>query len=290
MTSAMKSSALAASWHGVFAALQPRLLLLWLVGLWLPTALVAWPLAQAMAAQLDHSIHVAQWAQHFDLGFAVDLTSAMTRAGYSISAGFLPGLVLAVLLSPWLTGMSVAAARAPRVLGFGALLQGGLGEYGRMFRLLLWSLLPMGVAIAAGGGMFSWASTHSEKAILASSADNYNHVAMIVAGLAFVFAHATVEAGRAQFAADPQLRSAIRAWWRGLKLVLRRPFSTLGVYLLISAIGLLVACGFGIWRTHVAPLGALSIVGAFVLTQAISASLGWMRSARLFALTRLVAR
>jgi hypothetical protein len=290
MTSAMKSSALAASWHGIFAAMQPRLLLLWLLGLWLPTALVAFPLWQAMGAQLDHSVHAAEWARHFDLGVAVDLTGAMARAGYSISAGLLPGLVLTVLLSPWLTGMSVTAARSPRALGFGALLQGGLSEYGRMFRLLLLSLLPMGVAIAAGGGMFSWASTHAEKAILASSADHYNLIAMIVAGIAFVVAHTTVEAGRAQFAADPQLRSAIRAWWRGLMLVLRRPFSTLGVYLLISVIGLLIAAGFGMWRTHVAPLGALSIVGAFVLTQAISASLGWMRSARLFALTRLVAR
>ena len=38
--------------------------------------------------------------------------------------------------------MVVASGRAGRALGFGHLLQSGLIEYGRMFRLMLWSLLP----------------------------------------------------------------------------------------------------------------------------------------------------
>src|SRR3546814_971998 len=43
---------------------------------------------------------------------------------------------------------------------------GGLKEYGRFFRLLLWALLPMGIAIAIYLGLSHLADTYAEKAIL----------------------------------------------------------------------------------------------------------------------------
>src|SRR3546814_7808555 len=57
------------------------------------------------------------------------------------------GALFSLLLSPWLTGTVFVAVRAHTVPGFTALLVGGLKEYGRFFRLLLWALLPMGIEI-----------------------------------------------------------------------------------------------------------------------------------------------
>lgn len=290
MNAQNRTSGFGAFWYGAFGALQWRLLLLWVLGLCLPTAIVAIPFWRALAGQVDYSVRAGEWATRLDVGALYDLIAAMQQAGYMLSGGVLLGLAVTALLSPWLTGMSVVAARSPRPLGFSALLQGGLGEYGRMFRLMLWSVLPMGLALAAIAGMMSWSEGKAEQAVLESAADSAGNIALLVGGFAFVLMHATVEAARAQFAADAQLRSAIRAWWRGLKLVLRRPFSTLGVYVLLTALGLLLAALFAWGRINVLPLGAMGIFFGLLLTQAGSAALGWMRSARLFALMKLVAR
>lgn len=290
MNAQNRTSGFGAFWYGAFGALQWRLLLLWVLGLCVPTAIVAIPFWRALAGQIDYSVRVGEWVARLDLNALYDLIAAMQQAGYTLNSGFLLGLALTLLLSPWLTGMSVVAARSPRPLGFSALLQGGLGEYGRMFRLMLWSVLPLGLALAAIAGMMSWAGEQGDHAILESEAENAGRLAMLVGGFAFVLMHATVEAARAQFAADAQLRSAIRAWWRGLKLVLRRPFSALGVYIVLTALGLLVAALFGWGRINVLPLSAVGMLFGLVLAQAGSAALGWMRSARLFALMKLVAR
>lgn len=290
MTTQQKTSGFGAFWYGAFGALQWRLLLLWALGLCIPTAIVAIPFWRALSGQLDQSVHVGEWATRLDIGVAFDAIGGMKQAGYMLSGGVMLGLVLTLLLSPWLTGMSVVAARSPRPLGFSTLLQGGLGEYGRMFRLMLWSILPMGLALAAFGGAMSWAGDQGHLAITESDAQHSRMIAMLIGGFIFVLMHATVESARAQFAADTQLRSAIRAWWRGLRVLLRRPFSTLGVYVAVTALGLLVASLFGLGRTHVVPLGAMSVLGGFLLAQAGSAAFGWMRSARLFALVKLIAR
>ncbi|MFT3807831.1 hypothetical protein [Arenimonas sp.] len=290
MNAQERTSGFGAFWYGAFGALQWRLLLLWVLGLCVPTAIVAIPFWRALAGQIDHSVHAGEWLARLDLGALYDAIPAMQQAGYTLNSGFMLGLAITVMLSPWLTGMSVVAARSPRPLGFAALLQGGLGEYGRMFRLMLWSVLPLALALAAIGGMLSWAADKGDHAILESEAEHASRIALLVGVFAFVLMHATVEAARAQFAADAQLRSAIRAWWRGLKLVLRRPFSTLGVYVVLTALGLLAAALFGWGRINVLPLGATGIVLGLLLTQAGSAALGWMRSARLFALMKLVAR
>lgn len=290
MSTQDRTSGFGAFWYGAFGAMQWRLLLLWVLGLCVPTAVVAIPFWRALAGQIDHSVRAGEWLSRLDLLALYDAIPAMQQAGYTLNSGFMLGLVVTALLSPWLTGMSVVAARAPRPLGFSTLLQGGLGEYGRMFRLMLWSVLPMGLALAVIAGMMAWVGDKGEHAIVESEVENAGRIALLVGGFAFVLMHATVEAARAQFAADAQLRSAIRAWWRGFKLVLRRPFSTLGVYLVLTAFGLLLAALFGWGRLNVLPLGAMGIFFGLLLTQAGSAALGWMRSARLFALMKLIAR
>jgi hypothetical protein len=68
----------------------------------------------------------------------------------------------------------------------------------------------------------------------------------------------------------------------------RRPFSLLGVYVAVTGIGLLLAALLAWARVHVPALGAGGTAGAFILTQLAVLALGWMRSARLFAMMALV--
>jgi hypothetical protein len=127
-----------------------------------------------------------------------------------------------------------------------------------------------------------------ETAILESDADHASHVALIASVVVFALVHATIDAGRALLANERRRRSAIVAWWGGVKLMVRRPFSLLGVYVVVTGIGLLLAALLALARLHVPALGAGGTVGAFLLTQLAVLVLGWMRSARLFAMMALV--
>ena len=223
------------------AALQWRLLLLWLLLMLLPASVVAFPLWRSLGGLLDHSVHAGEWARQFDPLMFNDVGVSMVgHAGWLGGAAML-ALVLTVLLSPFLDGMAVGSGRAGRALGFGALLQNGWIEYGRMFRVMLWSLLPYAVvAVVAAAGAFV-ARQHAEQAVLESQADAWSHGAHWVLLLAFVLAQAIMESARAAFIADTGLRSATRAFGRGFLQLLRRPFWTLLFYLVASVLGLAIA-------------------------------------------------
>src|SRR3569623_745082 len=135
------------------------------------------------------------------------------------------------MLGPLLTGMTVDTGRAGRALGFGQLLQSGVIEYGRMFRLMLWSLLPYAIAIGLGAMAIGVAHMSADHAVLESVADRYQHTAFWVLAVLFVLAHAMVESARAAFIVDPGLRSATRALGRGIVQLLRRPLGSLLSYL-----------------------------------------------------------
>ena len=270
------------------AALQWRLLLWWAVLLLLPTLAAALPVWRMLVANLDHSLYAAQLASKLDLLAIADLgNSAAERYGAAMGSGGIVALGLTLLLSPLLAGMSIHAARATRRPGFMDLLAGGAHEYARMFRMLLWSVVPLAVAGIVAGIAFKLAGKSAETAILESDAAHATHVAMAVAALAFALMHASVDAGRALLANERRRRSAIVAWWGGVKLLVRRPFSVLGVYAAITIAGLLLAALVALARLHVPALGAGGTVGAALLTQLAVLVLGWMRSARLFALMAL---
>ena len=270
-----------------WSALQWRLLLLWLAGLLLPTAMVALPLWRALAGQLDNTLHAADWARQFNPLAAGDLISMLLKSSSLLGASGLLATVLVLLLSPLLTGMSIASIRAGRTLDFGGLLHGGMSEYGRLLRLMLWAIVPLGLALGLGAGAMHLAGLKADDAVLESQVSRASNIALLIAAALFVFAHATVEAARAQFAVDASLHSAIRAWWRGLKLVLRRPLAMLGVYLILAAIGLGLAAALGVWRVGLAHASLPGFLLALLLTQLIALAIGWMRSARLFAYARI---
>jgi hypothetical protein len=112
-------------------------------------------------------------------------------------------------------------------------------------------------------------------------------LARIVLGILVVVALASVDAGRAQFVLDGARRSAIRAWWRGVRLVIRRPVATLGTYALITAVGLAVAGVLGLARVNVPHVTFPGFLLAFLLTELIAATLICTRIARLMVLVQI---
>lgn len=267
-----------------FAALQWRLLLLWMLLTLIVTAVAALPFLQAMGALIDHSTHVPAWARGFDALMFSDAGAALSREHAVLHGAGLASLLLMLFLLPWLNGMVVASGRSGRPLGFGGLLQGGLVEYGRMFRLMLWSLGPYALAGFLASLGFDHADDRSDAAILESQADAALHVALWLTGLVVVLAQVWVESARAAFIADTSLRSATVAMLRGLLQLLRRPISTVLIYLVLTLVGFAIALGLGLLRVHTLAVGTQGLIVAFALSQLVVAALGWMRIARLFAL------
>lgn len=289
MNRTSRRGGLGASLAALKSSLQWRIWLLWILATLIPTLLVATPLWATLQAQFGHSIHAAEIAAGRDVPLLLQgimkVTEHMGWLGISLGAS----TVLMLLLSPWLSGMVVASLRAGRRLGFGELIHGGLSEYWRMLRMLLWSAIPLGITLAIGGGVIGAMHKSTEHAILASEVDAAGRMGLIIAAIVFVLAHATVEAGRGWLGADRGLRSAIRAWWRGLKLLLRRPLATLLVYLIASIVGYGLALLFAWLRVRVDGVGMGAFALSFLLGQAIVAMLAWGRIARLYGMADLAA-
>ncbi|KFN44865.1 hypothetical protein [Arenimonas oryziterrae] len=270
------------------SALQWRLLLLWLAGLLLPTAILTLPISGMLSRHMDNSVHSLALAQRLDVNAFADMLGVLRAISPVLGNASLLATIVALLLSPLLTGMAITAVRAGRAPGFGDLLRGGVSEYGRLFRLLLVGILPMIVAFVIATAAYGYLGERDLEAIVPADVKTLGWLALAATLFAFLIAHASVEAARAQFAADGQLRSAFRAWGRGLKQLLRRPFATLGQYLLVTAIGLAIAGALAVWRINIPHANSLGLAGAFALAQLIVLSTAWMRTARLYALTEVV--
>lgn len=269
------------------SALQWRLLLLWTGCLLIPAIVAVLPMWQMLGANLDHSVHAARLAQELDMLAITDLLGAHGKNAAAFANAGLFALALTLLLSPLLSGMVVTAARAAGPPGLRDLAAGGLREYPRMFRMLLWAAVPLGIAAALGGAAMNAAEKHAQTAILESSADNARLAAMALFALLFMLAHATIDAGRAALAIERRRTSAVKAWWDGLKMLLKRPVATFGTYACISLAGFAIAALLTLARLNVPYIGTVGFIGGIVLTLAIVAVTGWMRSARLFAMVDL---
>ena len=265
-------------------ALQWRLLLLWIAVLLIPTAMLTVPLWQILSDQLDHSLQAADIAQHMSLNAANDLMLSMTYDGGGIKSISMLAVVFGLSAMPFLNGAVVTAVRSAEVPGFAALIQGGLVEYWRMLRMMIVSLLPLGVAIGIGSAASDAAEKYGQHAILPSSADHVCLLANVLLAVLMILALATVDAGRAQFAISTRKRSAWKAWWRGCKSIAKRPMATLGSYVGLTVAGAIVFAVFGWLRINVPHVSTIGFIVGLVLTQLAAATLVWMRGARLFAL------
>lgn len=270
------------------SAIQWRLLLLWIVALALPTCIVALPLRKVLDSLLDHSVHSLEWAQHFNALAMGDVMGEVGHFGAGLAGASSVATIITLLLSPFLTGMVVASAQAPKRLSLGGLVHGGISEYWRLFRILLWALIPFAIAFAIGAGAMGLAKKHAQDAVLQSSADTGTHLAMIVMIVVLLLAHMMVESGRAQFACDASLRSARRALSRGIAMLWRRPLATLGMYIGVSLIGYILAFVLGLIRVRMDAVGMFGFLAAQVVTQLIVIVLAWQHTARIFALADVV--
>ncbi len=269
------------------SALQWRLLLLWVLAGWIPTAVVALPLWRLLAAQLDHAVQAPQWAQRFDFVMVSDLMSRLRPDAVALAAAALAAVGLMLALLPFLNGLLVAAVRAPGALTLGELLHAGIREYGRMLRLLLVNLLPLavtaGIVYAAGKAV----DHYTQGAILPAGPEAAAIALYVVAALVFTLGQATVDAGRAHLAVEPRRRSAFIAWWRGCRLLLRHPLRGLGSYVLLGLAGALLLAILGLARLHVSAASAPGLLAGWILVQLIVAVGAWLHGARLAALFAL---
>jgi hypothetical protein len=260
------------------AALQWRLLLLWMAGLLLPTALMTFPVFQLLSAQLDYSAHVPRLARALDLIELTDLQVAAQRRSALLTGAAWLSVSVNLLLSPWLTGMAVTAARARQTAGLRELAVGGLREYPRMLRMLLLAIVLLG-AVGALGGLVVGAAREA--------ASSWTMLAALLTLALLVLVHASLDAGRAMMALDRRRRSEVASWWLGCRLLRRRLGASLLLYVAISLAGLALAAVLSWLRLQVPAIGVPAMVAGFLLTQAIVAAVAWMRIARLFALIEL---
>lgn len=268
-------------------ALQWRLLLLWLLLLLIPTAVVALPLWGSLSELLDHSVHAQAWAQQFDgLMFSNTVHQIIGHTG-GLKAAAIAGTLVTLLLLPWLNGMIVGAGRSDMASSLGGHLHNGLSMYGKMFRLLLWSILLYAGAAWLVGQVSDVADKHDAKAVLESQADFWRHSALAAMAVVFVLVHAIVDAARGAYIADTSLRSATVALFRGLMQLLRRPFSTLLAYVPISAVGYALIVLLGMLRIQVTASDWIGLLGGLLIVQLITAVTGWTQAARVFALAEV---
>jgi hypothetical protein len=264
-------------------ALNWRLLLLWLLALAVPTLLMLLPFWMAVAERLNHSLTALQLVDGFELSVFVETLMALGQNNFSPAGGGIAGLVIVLLLSPWLTGMVIASARSVLPLSLGGLIKGGLNEYGRMARMMVWGVVPLGLAAAVAGGLMKAAGHHAEQAIFESDAELWGRCALAASAVLLLLAQATVDNARALLVLEPRRRSVVLAWWRATRRLVRQP-GRLFAFVLLTVAGLAVFAMLGLLRLQVAPVGGFSVLLALLLGQALVLTLAWMRCARLYAL------
>lgn len=261
------------------------LVLVWIASL-LPALLMNRPIARLIETAIGPYPDAARIVTENDLALLIDALMTHSDAGGNPMASILPGigfgLLLGVLLAPWISGMLIASLRERRVLGFSELWLGGWREYGRQFRLWLVALIPW--ALAGGIAMLAsaWAGHGAEDRILESVGQQRERAAQIISVIALLLAYANIESARAAFAADANLRSAFHAWLRGLCLIWKRPFASLLIVIVtvVSGLALTVAAQ---------TIGLHSGSNASILTfaQLTVLAVAWLRFVRITGLRDL---
>ncbi|MBB3223267.1 hypothetical protein [Pseudoduganella umbonata] len=269
------------------AALQWRLLLLWLACLLLPAVLASLPVWLLLSPELDHSVHAPALARALDMVAITDLGTVLDRERDALTAAGAGALLVTLLLSPWLTGAAITAARSPQAPRLRELLAGAGDQYPRMFRMLAWAVVPLGAAAMLGGELADAARHHADRAFTYADTQPWQVAAATAAVLLVLLANLTLDAGRAMLAADRRRTGAVRAWCDGVALLCRRPGGALLAWAVPTVGGLALAAMVGWTRMHVPAIGVAGTLGALLLAQLLVLVLAWMRMARLFALIRL---
>ena len=267
-----------------------RLLVIWVLGLALPAAAVLLPLRSILGSALDHSPRAKQLVALLDAPALVDLLQlvgspegrSVLQPAISVTA------LLALLVAPLLAAAAVALARAGEPLRFHELLRGAGEHYGRMLRLSLVSILPLGLVAAAAAGSFALANKRAERVLTEAAATNGTRVALALTLLVLFVAQVTLDLARGAFAAQPERRSALVAWWHAVRVLFRRPLLALGMGLAGLAVPGLVAALFVLLRQQITQGSAATVALALVLSQLALAAIGWGRASRIVGFAELV--
>ena len=261
-----------------------RLLLFWMLGMLLPTALLAVPIWRTLSEALDQYPLAQHVAERFDVLVFEDLRVIAQRSSPALAGGAQVTLLLAVLVSPLLTAAIMASAAADERTFAGR----ATAWYGRALRLWLVSGIPLALLGAAWWALAKLVDNEAQRATLETRVDLRSRLSLLAVVLLGLVLHASIEAGRAELAANPERRSALLAWLHGTRKALRRPFRTLLSYLVPTVFSLLLAALLSVLRLHVDAASQSGFWSGLLLTQLAVASIGWGRASRLFALTALV--
>lgn len=272
---------------GMQRGFHKQLLLAWVLVLSLPALIAALPVTTWLHAQFGRSPSATAIAEGREPAAFLDAFQALGYAAPLLGGSTVFAVLLALALSPWLAGMIIAQIRTVYRLRTGGVLRAGLGEYPRMLRMLLWSIVPLGIAAVLGALALWAAETYAGDVVLARQADTARRAASLVCVVLLVLAHVTVEAGRAWLGADLALTSVVEAWKRGVTMLARRPAAVLVVYLGTTVAGLMLGAVFIRLRLLLDPSGWMGWLLALACTELAVAAVAWSRSARLHGLADL---
>ncbi|HZR07698.1 MAG TPA: hypothetical protein VFA79_03895 [Myxococcales bacterium] len=264
-------------------SLRFRVLLLWWAALLVPAAIAAAPAFAFLRAHLDHSPRAPDVVAWMDGFTSIELLRQVHAQGAwrTLAGGLGAGALAMLVVSPFVAGAMVASAGADEPLQFRPLLAAAGAHYGRMLRVALAALIPLGLAAAATAGIVKLALDADSRALTETGADRIRLLAAAAAGFALFVAHLLVDAARAQFAADPGRRSAIRSLWNAAEVLIRRPLRVLA----IGALGTLAGAGFAAVlmavRLQIPQRAPATLLLAWLLAQAAQVAIGWGRAARI---------
>ena len=276
--------------HAARQALQPRLLLLWLLGMALPTVLFAVPVTWFLGEELDHSPAAPALASKVGLGAVIDLLGAPALSISLIYAVLVPPIIIMLVIWPWLNALALGAARIPSPARFRALISAANAAYWPMVRLAVLGLVPIALALALAQAALNALASYDARAVLESSAICWSILSWLFVLLVVGLANCTLEVARAVLVAHPRRRSVIRAWWAGLGFLRRHPLYLFGTWLLITLPLQLLVLILMVVRTNLDQGSSLGLLLALVLAEACVVVLAWMRCTRMFSLIDLVAR
>ncbi len=266
-----------------------RYLAVYVFALLLPAVVAYVPLSGFLQSLFDFSTRSKELVAWLDSPALIEVFRQLaTPEATGIGSGLVGAFVVAAVVAPLLAGAALALAKTTGTLDFRTLLGGAASLYPRMVRTSVASLVPLGVAGAGAALALHVSRKASETATLESTATRAQLLAVVASIALFWLANVTVEAGRAYLGAEPQRRSALVAWWSGVRLLVRRPLRVLGLSFVTTLVGVGLALVVTAIRFRIAQSGTASIALAFVLAQLAVAALAWGRSSRLAGLVALI--
>jgi hypothetical protein len=167
------------------------------------------------------------------------------------------------------------------------LLAGAVGYYGRLFRMQIAALVPLGVATIVVVGAFAWSSHASDRATSDAATQTTSRIAWLLSLGAIFLGQLVIDAGRARLAAEPARRSALFALGAGVKLIIKRPWQTVAVGLSANIVALLVAAVLLVLRQQITQSGVGSLLLATLLAQIAIAAIAWGHAAKLCGLVEI---